>query len=547
MRPDSPAPGRPVPGTAARPGGEPDTDGSLPSSTTGSEHPSAIETLAEPVSGTPAATAAPSQRAQFLALFTAVMLPMFMAAVDQTLLATATPRIAEELGGLADTSWIAVGYLLAATVTAPLYGRMGDRFGRRNMLLAALGVFIAGSLACGLATSMVGLIAARVLQGLGGGGLMVLSQALIGELVLPRERARYQGYFAIVFTASSVGGPVLGGFVVNHGDWRWLFLVNLPLGLLAAWRVATLPKAPPSAHRDAPYDPWGVLLFVACACATLLWFSLVGHRFPALSAASAGLLTVAVGSGAALAWQQRRHPFPFLPLDILRLPGVAWICLSVVAFAGALFALVFLLPIYLQVAQHASAAGAGLQLLPLTAGIVVGSTLNGRISARSARSGHLPPLGLAAAALALAALAVLPAGGWTIGVAAAVCGIGFGTVMPAAQIATQMLAGRERLGAAAALLSLTRSTGGSLGTAAFGGLAFWLLRAPGMPAGEGAAVRLQGLDPAAMTQAFHTVFGALAAFTALGAFCAWRAPQMDLRDPEPAGEAPSGGPRAEGP
>jgi MFS family permease len=194
------------------------------------------------------------------------MLPMFMAAVDQTLLAAATPRIARDLGGLSDTSWIAVGYLLAATIAAPLYGRMGDRYGRRNVLLAALAVFCAGSLACGLAPTMYGLIASRVLQGLGGGGLMVLSQSLIGELVPAAERPRYQGYFAAVFTVSSVGGPVIGGFVVNHGDWRWLFLVNLPLGLLAAWRVprcrapnrrrcATRPTTRPACCCSPPSRP----------------------------------------------------------------------------------------------------------------------------------------------------------------------------------------------------------------------------------------------------------------------------------------------------
>jgi len=182
----------------------------------------------------------------FAALFSAVMLPMFMAAIDQTLLATATPRIAAELGGLTDTAWIAVGYLLASTIAAPLYGRMGDRFGRRNVMLVALAIFVAGSLSCALAANMPMLIGSRVLQGLGGGGLMVLSQALIGELVPPWERPRYQGYFALVFTTSSVSGPLLGGFVVNHGDWRWLFLANLPLGAFAAWRVARLPRPPRS-------------------------------------------------------------------------------------------------------------------------------------------------------------------------------------------------------------------------------------------------------------------------------------------------------------
>jgi MFS family permease len=188
-----------------------------------------------------AALAGPAgpDRRQFLALFTAVMLPMFLAAVDQTLLATATPRMAAELGGLADTAWIAVGYLLAATVMAPVYGRLGDRLGRRPLLLAALGVFALGSLACALAPGMTWLILARALQGLGGGGLMVLAQALIGEVVAPRHRPRYQGYFAGVFTVSSVGG-----LVVNHASWRWLFLANLPLCLLA---LAGLALAPPTA------------------------------------------------------------------------------------------------------------------------------------------------------------------------------------------------------------------------------------------------------------------------------------------------------------
>ncbi|MFL6694270.1 MAG: MFS transporter [Ramlibacter sp.] len=465
--------------------------------------------------------------ATFGALFSAVMLPMFMAAVDQTLLAAATPRIARDLGGLADSSWIAIGYLLAATITAPLYGRMGDRFGRRNVLLVALGMFVLGSLACTLAPSMSALIAARVLQGLGGGGLMVLCQALIGELVAPVDRPRYQGYFAAVFTVSSVGGPVVGGLVVNHGDWRWLFLVNLPLGLLAAWRVATLPRPARSPVRDKPYDPAGVLLFAVCAASALLWFSLAGHRFALLSVWSIGLAAIALVTGCVLAWQQKRHPFPFLPLDIVRIPGVAWVCLSVAGFSGTMFALVFLLPIYLQVGQQSSAAAAGLQLLPLTLGMVVGSTFNGRYSATTKRSGVLPPFGLGAASLALFAMALLPTSQVTMTIASAICGIGFGTVMPSAQIATQMLAGRERLGSAAALISLTRSTGAALGTAAFGGLAFTLLdvHAGG---GEGATVRIDKLAPEQVQHAFHLVFGAVAVYGALAAMAAARAPRMDL-------------------
>src|SRR5438094_1412880 len=182
-------------------------------------------------------------RAQFLQLFVAVFLPMFMAAVDQTLLATATPAIAATLGGLRDTSWIAVGYLLASATIVPVYGRLGDLRGRREMLLAALSVFTLGSAACGAAQSLPQLLAARVLQGLGGGGLMVLSQALIGELVPPRERARFQGYFATVFTAASIGGPGLGRIRGSPRSSRRPFVANLPAAPVAACALLPLPPA----------------------------------------------------------------------------------------------------------------------------------------------------------------------------------------------------------------------------------------------------------------------------------------------------------------
>ena len=183
---------------------------------------------------------------------------MFMAAVDQTLLATATPAIAATLGGLRDTSWIAVGYLLAAATVVPVYGRHGDLRGRREMLLVALGVFTLGSAACGAAQTLPQLVAARVLQGLGGGGLMVLSQALIGELVPPRERARFQGYFATVFTAASIGGPVIGGIVVSHTSWRWLFFANVPLAVFAAWRLRQLPRSAPHTRAEVPIPNTGI-------------------------------------------------------------------------------------------------------------------------------------------------------------------------------------------------------------------------------------------------------------------------------------------------
>ncbi|MES2562439.1 MAG: MFS transporter, partial [Pseudomonadota bacterium] len=212
-------------------------------------------------------------RAQFLNIFVAVLLPMFMAAIDQTLLATATPAIAGSLGGLRDSSWIAVAYLLAAATIVPVYGRLGDRRGKRNMLLIALGVFVTGSIACSAAQTMPQLIAARVLQGLGGGGLMMLSHALIGELVPPVQRVRYQGYFALMFSTAAISGPIIGGVVVSYVSWRWLFIANVPLAAFAAWRLCRLPAGERHAPPEGAPDIAGVVLFALAALSTLYWLT----------------------------------------------------------------------------------------------------------------------------------------------------------------------------------------------------------------------------------------------------------------------------------
>jgi predicted MFS family arabinose efflux permease len=292
--------------------------------------------------------------------------------------------------------------------------------------------------------------------------------------------------------------------------------------------VSRLPQSTHLALRGTPTDPWGLLLFVVTAISALLWFSLAGHRFHWLSATSLLLIALSLGAGWVLLRQQRTHPSPFLPLDLLRLPGVGWICGTVVVFAASMFALVFLLPIHLQLGHGANASDAGLQMLPLTVGLVVGSTINGRITARTAMPTRTPPFGLAMAALALGALALAPASPWTLDIAAAVVGLGFGTVMPSAQLSTQVLAGRGRLGAASALLSVTRSLGASLGTAAFGGLAFALLHV--VPGGEGASATtsVSSLSPAALSQSFHIVYGCLAVFVGFGAWLASRVPPVHL-------------------
>lgn len=460
----------------------------------------------------------------FLQLFSGVMLPMFLASVDQTLLATATPAIAADLGGLRDTSWIAVGYLLASTVMVPLYGRLGDRYGRRDLLLMALCGFIAGSLACGLAASLGQLVAARVFQGLGGGGLMVMSQALIGELVPPRQRARFQGYFAAVFTVASVSGPVLGGLVVTHATWRWLFWINVPLGLFAAWRLSRLPRGTRNYAAPGVEDVPGMLLFI-CACAgSLLWVSQAGHRFAWFSLDSALGVGACAIFWALLVWRQRRHSPAFLPVELLQQRAIAFMALTIVCFASCMFAMVFFLPVYLQLGHGVSAAHAGLLVLPLTFGMVTGSTSTGRIISKFGKPKWLPVIGLSIASAALALMSLLPPVSEVVSALGFFCGLGFGTVMPTSQVVVQTLAGRDRLGIASATTSLSRATGSALGTALFGALVFALLQ--GVDIHD--AARLSNASRVAVVAAFRHGFFAAACLAALGAWLASRVPQTEL-------------------
>jgi len=477
------------------------------------------------MSQTPPLAAGREGTRQFLRLFTAVMLPMFMAAVDQTLLATATPVIAAELGGLRDTSWIAVGYLLAAAATTPLYGRLGDRFGRRETLLVALAIFTLGSIACAAAPSLPALVVARVAQGLGGGGLMTLSQALIGELVAPRERARFQGYFAMMFSLASIGGPVVGGLVVSHADWRWLFAVNLPLAGLAAWRLGTLPAGKPGAP-GRPLDLGGVLLFSAAIVSTLYWLSSGGHRFAWTSAEGLAWGAASLVLCVLLIAVERRQTHPFLPLELLRLRGIAFAGVTTSLFAACMFAVIFFLPVYLQIGYGEGAVTTGLLILPLTAGMAVGSMSSGRLVARTGLPRWVPVGGMLIAATGLALLGLMEVGPRGIIALGALVGLGFGTVMPTMQITVQTLAGRERLGAATSVVSLSRSFGAACGTALFGALVFAL-----MPQAEVSHLARMAGSPeaAALLPAFHQSFLVVAMIALLTAVAASRIPRIELR------------------
>lgn len=482
-----------------------------------------MHTLASPA---PAAF----DRPRFLRLFAAVMLPMFLAAIDQTLLATATPVISRELGGLRDTSWLAVGYLLASVITVPLYGQLGDRIGRRRMLTYAISLFALGSLGCGLAPTLGLLVASRVLQGLGGGGLMTLSQALIGEVVSPLRRARSQGYFAIIFTLASVGGPVIGGFVVGHASWRWLFLVNLPLCAIAVWRLHGLRGDDVAHPAQGRADFIGLLLFALAMSTSLFWLTSGGHRFDWASLASAALGLAAAALWSSLLRVERRAERPFLPIDLVRLPAVRYAVLTVLGFGSAMFAMVFYLPVYLQLALHSNPTQSGLMLLPLTAGIVCGAALTARLIVWTGRPTAIPKFGLLLAAASLTGIALAPADKRVLIGLGFTTGLGLGSVMSVMQIVTQIAAGPARLGAAAGTMSLARSLGSTLGASAFGALIFGLI---------GGTQDFAGLQNQQMQGPVHSAFK-FAFFAAAGlcVLAAWAAAKVPpLRFTEELGNA----------
>jgi len=475
-----------------------------------------------------AAARAPVSRAEFLNLYTAVFLPMFMAAVDQTLLATATPAIAASLGGLRDSSWIAVSYLLAAAVIVPVYGRLGDLRGKRAMLFFALGMFTLGSLVCAAAQSMPQLIIARVLQGLGGGGLMMLSHALIGELVAPVERVRFQGYFAMMFAVASIGGPVVGGIVVSHVSWRWLFLANLPLALFAAWRLSKLPpgeRHPGAKGARGGVDFAGHILFAIGALSTLFWLTSGGHRFAWTSAISALLFTTAIVSLSTLVWHERRHHAPFLPVELMGEPAVRLSTVLVALFAACMFAIIFFLPIYLQLGHRVSAQISGLLLLPVTAGQIAGNLTCTRILRRTGDPYPIPIVGMSFTTTGLFLLGLAPPGLASVGVLGFIAGLGLGTVMPITTMIVQTVAGRTKLAAATATVSLSRSTGGAAGAALFGAIVFSML--PDVDR-QTLVQHAADLDLHKVLRAFHWAFFCAAGVAAAAVYTATRMPRIKL-------------------
>jgi EmrB/QacA subfamily drug resistance transporter len=475
------------------------------------------------------------QHPPFFTVFPAIMLPMFLAVVDQTIVATALPAIAASTGQVERASWVVVAYLIAATIAAPIYGRLGDAFDRRRMMYWALAIMILASLLCAAAPTIEILTLGRVIQGFGGGGLMTLSQALIGEAIPPRERARYQGYLASIAVCANSFGPIVGGLMTEHFGWRSIFLINVPISLAAVWLVWRLPRR--GGERVAwRADPIGLLLFTIFVVTTLLALERAQRVDLAALPLAAALFTAGILSVWLLIIQENRTPSPLIPITLLRRPEI-WRSDALAACHGAaLVSLITFLPIYLQVVRGESPSATGALLVPLTIGIGTGSLITGRLVSKTGRTTVFPIFGLVVITLDMLVLAL-----WShrlsmaeMGVLMLWNGLFTGTVMGVVQVTVQAASGPLRLGEAAASVQFSRSIGAAFGTALVAAVLFAVLSsknpesarafatmvehgralAPSLPAEQRAAIQ------ADIASAFSAAFFTIAAFTTVGFFLA---------------------------
>jgi EmrB/QacA subfamily drug resistance transporter len=432
----------------------------------------------QPAAGMPASAAPePDHQPQYLShsqivgVMIGIMSGMFLAALDQSIVGVALPRITSDLGGLEHLAWVVTAYLLTSTASTPLWGKISDLYGRKRIFQLAIIIFLVGSMLCGAAQDMPQLIFFRAIQGIGGGGLMAIALAIIGDVIPPRERGRYQGYFGAVFGVSSVAGPLIGGWLTDAINWRWIFYINLPIGI-AALVITSIALKMPLLRRDHRIDYLGAGLVVAAVSSLLLYVNWAGDHYGWGDPRALALLIASIVLTLAFIVAENRVVEPILPMrlfgnQIFSVGNAFGFVSGVAMFGGAIF-----LPLYFQGVMGFSPTRSGLAMVPMVAGILTMSIVSGLLVTKTGRYKIFPILGALLIIVGLVLLSQLSVDTpyWQIAIYAFVFGLGLGFTLQTITLAVQNAVPFRDMGVATSSLTFTRSLGSAIGTAIFGAI-----------------------------------------------------------------------------